>query len=58
MKRLKELDEILKNSELTDEDAIELGRLVKKKARGKRLVLTPVGSHFQVMLSGCLVSRH
>jgi len=39
MKRLKELDEILKNSELTGEDAIELGRPVKKKARGKGLVL-------------------
>ncbi len=33
--RLKELDEILKESELTDEDAVELGRLLKKKAREK-----------------------
>jgi len=33
--RLKELDEILKESELTDEDAVELGRLLKKMAREK-----------------------
>ncbi|WP_457754374.1 hypothetical protein [Thermococcus sp.] len=33
--RLKELDEILKESELTDEDAVELGRLLKKRAREK-----------------------
>ncbi|MFA4702067.1 hypothetical protein [Pyrococcus kukulkanii] len=34
-RRLEELNKILKNSELTDEDAIELGRLVKKRAREK-----------------------
>ncbi|WP_413399362.1 hypothetical protein QDY65_04210 [Pyrococcus kukulkanii] len=39
MKRLKELDEILKNSELTDKDAVELRQDSQEEGKRKRLVL-------------------
>ncbi|MFA4640629.1 hypothetical protein [Pyrococcus kukulkanii] len=45
MKGLKELDEILKNSELTDKDAVELRQDRQEEGKRKRLVLGSVYPH-------------